>query len=120
MKAITSREVLLKKLKKENILSDGHTCYLTDFHKTKIGKVLVLKLINERVLEKTAGNNSWFETEWRLRLPVGEHLGVKIYHDATRNQYFFSVKKGTYDLDLYQYCVDKLDYLNRLGENLHR
>jgi hypothetical protein len=120
MKAITSKEILLKKLKKEDILSDGKICYLTDFHRTKVGKALVIKLINERILEKTSGVNHWFETQWRLRIPVGEHLGVKIFHDQIRNQYFFSVKKGTYDLELYKYCIDKIDYLNRLGENLNQ
>lgn len=120
MKAITSKEVLLKKLKKENILSDGHICYLNDFHKTKCGKVLVLKLINDRTLEKTSGHAKWFETEWKLRKPVGEHEGVCIFFDQVRNQYFFSVKKGTYDLETYQICVDKIDYLKRLGENLFK
>jgi len=118
MKSITSKEVLLKKLKKENILSNGQIYYLTDFHKTKCGRALVVKLINERVLEKTTGNASWFETEWKLRKPVGNHNGVDIFFDKTRNQFFFKVKKGTYDIDTYQYCIDKLDYLKNLGEKL--
>lgn len=118
MKAITSRQELYKKLKKEHILSDGHICYLTDFHKTKVGKALVLKLINERVLEKTSGMNHWFETQWKLREPVGKHNGVDIFHDHNRNQFFFRVPKGTYDIDTYQYCIEKLDYLKRKGEKL--
>jgi hypothetical protein len=118
MKTITSREILLKKLKKENILSNGHICYLTDFHKTKCGKALVNKLISERVLEATKGLGSWFESEWKLRKPVGSHNGVEIFYDQTRNQFFFRVKKGTYDIDTYQYCIEKLDYLKNLGEKL--
>lgn len=120
MRAITSKEVLLKKLKKENILSDGNICYLTDFHKTKIGKALVLKLIKERVLEKTSGNNSWFETEWKLRKPVGKHEGVEIFFCNQRNQFFFNVKKGQYDIETYERCIDKIDYLKRLGEPLKK
>ncbi|MBS7232479.1 hypothetical protein KHA90_15780 [Flavobacterium psychroterrae] len=118
MKIITSKETLLKKLKKENILSNGRICYLTDFHKTKCGKVLVEKLIKDRTLEKTRGYGAWFETEWKLRKPVGNHLGVDIFLDHTRNQYFFKVKKGVYDIDTYQYCIAKLEYLNKLGEKL--
>lgn len=118
MKTITSKEALLKKLNKENILSNGHICYLTDFHKTKCGKVLVNKLITERILEKTSGIASWFETEWKLRKPVGEHNGVEIFFDHIRNQFFFRVKKGTYDIDTYERCINKLDYLKNLGEPL--
>ncbi|MDA6072063.1 hypothetical protein NJT12_20770 [Flavobacterium sp. AC] len=118
MKTITSKEALLKKLKRQNILSNGHIWYLTDFHKTKCGKVLVEKLIQDRTLEETKGYAAWFETEWKLRKPVGNHLGVDIFLDETRNQYFFKVKKGVYDIDTYQYCIEKLDYLNRLGEKL--
>ncbi|BFM42702.1 hypothetical protein CFS9_13430 [Flavobacterium sp. CFS9] len=118
MRAITSKELLLKKLKKENVLSDGHICYLTDFHKTKCGKSLVTKLINDRILEKTSGNAKWFETEWKLRKPVGNHLGVDIFYDLIRNQFFFRVKKGTYDLDTYEICINKLNYLNNLKEKL--
>jgi hypothetical protein len=118
MKTITSKEVLLKKLKKENILSNGRICYLTDFHKTKCSKVLVSKLITDRVLETTKGLGSWFESEWRLRKPVGTHNGVDIFHDQVRNQFFFKVKKGAYDIDTYQDCIKKLDYLKNLGEKL--
>lgn len=118
MRAITSKEVLLKKLKKEHILSDGHICYLTDFHKTKVGKALVHKLINERILEKTSGIASWFESQWKLRESVGTHNGVDIYFDQQRNQFFFRVPKGVYDIDTYEYCVQKLDYLKNLGEKL--
>ncbi len=118
MKTITSKQTLLKKLKTHHILSDGHICYLTDFHKTKCGKVLVNKLITDRTLVKTSGNAKWFESEWKLRKPVGNYLGVDIFEDQQRNQFFFKVKKGTYDIDTYQYCIDKIDYLNRLGENL--
>lgn len=118
MKAITSKQEVLKKLKKQNILSDGHICYLTDFHKTKVSKALVIKLINERVLEKTSGNNNWFESEFKLREPVGKHNGVDIFHDQIRNQFFFRVPKGTYDINTYQYCVEKLDYLKKIGEKL--
>lgn len=118
MRAITSKEVLLKKLKKQNILSDGHICYLTDFHKTKCGKVLVFKLIANRVLERTTGNAKWFEAEWKLRKAVGQHNGVDIFHDYVRNQFFFRVKKGTYDIDTYEDCIKKLDYLKNLGEKL--
>lgn len=118
MKTITSKGALLKKLKKEDILSNGSICYLTDFHKTKVSKALVEKLINDRTLEKTTGYAAWFETQWKLRKPVGSHLGVEIFHDFTRKQFFFRVKKGVYDMDLYQYCIDKIDYLNRLGEKL--
>lgn len=80
MKAIISEKELLKKLKKENILSNGHIYYLTDFHKTKCGNALVAKLIQKRVLEKTSGNASWFENEWKLRKPVGNHNGVDIFY----------------------------------------
>lgn len=118
MRAITSKVVLLKKLKKQNILSNGHICYLTDFHKTKCSKVLVLKLITDRVLEKTSGNASWFESEWKLRKPIGRHHDVDIFFDSVRNQYFFRVPKGTYDIDIYQDCIKKLDYLKNLGEKL--
>ncbi|MGM8362108.1 hypothetical protein ACSV4D_09360 [Flavobacterium sp. ARAG 55.4] len=118
MRAITSKEELLKKLKKENILSDGHICYLTNFHKTKVGKVLVLKLIRERVLEKTVGMGSWFETQWKLRKPVGTHQGVEIFEDQQRNQFFFRVPKGVYDIDTYELCIKKIEYLKNLGEKL--
>lgn len=118
MKAITSQAAVLKKLKKQNILTNGLIFYLSDFHKTKIGTAVATKLINQRIVETTRGFGSWFETEYKLRNPVGEHLGVKIYFDHSRNQFFFRVKKGVYDLETFQICVDKLEYLNRLGENL--
>jgi hypothetical protein len=118
MKSITKLTEVIKKLQKENLLSDGHIFYLTDFHKTKIGNSVANKLISTRIVEETKGLGSWFEKEWRFRKPVGEHLGVKIYFDKTRNQFFFAVKKGEYDLDLYEYCINKIDYLNRLGEKL--
>ncbi|WP_432221279.1 hypothetical protein ACRASX_11165 [Flavobacterium sp. TMP13] len=118
MKTITSKTELLKKLKKENILYNGRICYLTDFHKTKCGKVLVNKLIVERVLEPANQMKQWFESEWKLRKAVGVHHGVEIFHDAQRNQFFFRVPKGVYDIDTYQYCIEKLDYLKNLGEKL--
>jgi len=118
MKTITSKEALLKKLKKENILTDGHIFYLTDFHRTKVGRVLVEKMISERVVEPANQMKKWFEKEWKLREPVGEYLGVKIFKDHIRNQFFFRVKKGTYDIDTYQICIEKLQYLKRLGEKL--
>lgn len=118
MKAITSKVELLKKLKKEDILSNGHICYLTNFHKTKCSKTLVLKLIDERVLEKTSGFAMWFETQWKLRKAVGVHNGVEIFQDIQRNQYFFRVPKGTYDKATYKCCINKLDYLKKLGEKL--
>ncbi len=118
MKAITSLTQVIKKLQKQNLLTDGHIFYLSDFHKTKIGNSVANKLISLRIVEATKGLGSWFEKEWKLRKPVGEHLGVKIYYDQSRNQFFFDVKKGQYDLDLYEYCINKIDYLHRLGEKL--
>lgn len=118
MKTITSKIELLNKLKKRNILSDGHICYLSDFHKTKCGKVLVIKLIQDRTLEETNQTASWFEKEWKLRKPVGTHNGVDIFFDNQRNQFFFRVPKGVYDIDTYEYCIQKLDYLKNLGEKL--
>lgn len=118
MKTITSKVELLKKLKKQNVLSNGAICYLSDFHKTKCGKVLITKLIQDRTLEETRQTASWFEKEWKLRAPVGTHHEVAIYFDNKRNQYFFKVPKGTYDIDTYQYCIQKLDYLKNLGEKL--
>lgn len=118
MKAITKTITVLKKLEKHNLLTDGHIWYLTDFHKTKIGNAVANKLIKERILEETRGNGSWFEREWKIRKPVGEHLGVKIFYDHIRKQFFFEVKKGVYDLELFEYCVSKINYLKNLGENL--
>ena len=118
MKTITSKVELLKKLKKENLLSNGNIYYLTDFHKTKCSKALAIKLIEDRTLEETNALSSWFEKEWRLRKPVGVHNGVDIFFDNRRNQFFFRVPKGVYDIDTYQYCVQKLDYLKNLGEKL--
>ena len=118
MKSITSLKEVMKKLQKQNLLTDGRIFYLTDFHKTKIGNSVASKLIQQRVLEPTKAMGSWFEKEWTIRKPVGEHLGVKIYYDHLRKQYFFRVKKGVYDLELFEHCVNKLDYLNKLGENL--
>ena len=118
MKSITKLTEVIKKLQKQNLVTDGHIFYLSDFHKTKIGNAVANKIINQRLVEPTTECCSWFEKEWKFRKPVGEHLGVKIYHDNQRNQFFFSVKKGTYDLDLYKYCIDKIEYLNRLGEKL--
>ncbi|MEO6176800.1 MAG: hypothetical protein ABIP27_16735 [Flavobacterium circumlabens] len=118
MRAITKTITILKKLEKENILFNGHIFYLTDFHKTKIGYAVANKLIEERVLEETVGNGAWFEKEWKIRKPVGEHLGVKIFYDHWRKQFFFKVKKGVYDLELFEYCVKKIDYLKNLGEDL--
>lgn len=120
MKAITSLVQVIKKLQKQNLLTDGHIFYLSDFHKTKIGNSVANKLISQRIVEESTGLGSWFEKEWKLRKPVGEHLGVKIYYDNTRKQFFFAVKKGEYDLDLYEHCINKIDYLNRLGEKLLR
>jgi hypothetical protein len=118
MKTITSKVELLKKLKKDNVLSNGKICYLTDFHKTKCGKSLVIKLIEDRTLEEAKALGSWFEKEFRLRKPVGAHNGVDIFFDEQRNQFFFRVPKGVYDIDTYEYCVQKLDYLKNLGEKL--
>ena len=118
MKTITNKKVLLKKLEKENILSNGKIFYLTDFHKTKCGKVLVTKLIAHRILEPGKALGSWFESEWRLRKAVGTHNGVAIFFDNQRNQFFFRVPKGVYDIETYQYCISKLDYLKNLGEKL--
>lgn len=118
MRAITSREAILKKLKKENILTDGHIFYLTDFHKTKVGSVLVNKLFQERIIEETNGLKHWFEREFKLRERVGQHNDVDIFYDHKRKQYFFRVKKGVYDMDEYSLCVKKLDYLKGLGEKL--
>lgn len=118
MKTITSKVELLKKLKKENILSNGKICYLTDFHKTKCGKALVIKLINDRTLQETKALGSWFEKEWKLRKPIGTHNGVEIFEDHERKQFFFRVPKGTYDIDTYQQCCNKLDYLKNFGEKL--
>lgn len=118
MKTITSKVELLKKLKKENVLSNGKIFYLSDFHKTKCGKALVVKLIEDRTLEKTSALGSWFEKEWRLRKSVGTHNGVDIFFDNQRNQFFFRVSKGVYDIDTYEYCIQKLDYLKNLGEKL--
>lgn len=118
MKALTSQIQVIKKLQKQNLITDGRIFYLSDFHKTKIGNALSNKLISQRIVEETKGLSRWFEKEYKLRKPVGEHLGVKIFFDKKRNQFFFAVKKEVFDLDLYQKCIDKIDYLNRLGENL--
>lgn len=118
MKAITSKVELLKKLKKHNVLSNGRICYLSDFHKTKCGKALVIKLIEDRTLEETKEMGSWFEKEFKIRKPVGNHNGVDIFFDNQRNQFFFKVPKGVYDIDTYEYCLQKLDYLKNWGEKL--
>lgn len=52
--------------------------------------------------------------------PVGEHEGVEIFFSNQRNQFFFNVKKGRYDLDTYQICINKINYLKRLGEPLKK
>lgn len=118
MKTITSKKELLKKLQKENILSNGKICYLTDFHKTKCGTALVIKLINDRTLQETKELGSWFEKEWKLRKPIGTHEGIEIFEDYDRKQFFFRVPKGVYDIDTYQLCLKKIDYLKNLEEKL--
>ncbi len=118
MKTITSKEALLKKLKKNNLLFFNNKFYLSDFHRTKVGNVLSNKLIQERILEPAHAMKAWFESEFQIRKPVGEHNGVNIFYDHKRQQFFFKVKKGGYDLDTFQDCCKKLDYLKNLGEKL--
>lgn len=118
MKTIISLVELVKKLKKNNLLTDGHIFYLSDFHKSKVGKAVATRIIKERIVEPTTAMKHWFENEWSLRKPVGEHNGVAIFYDNQRKQFFFAVKKGVYDIDTYEYCVQKLDYLKNLGEKL--
>ncbi|WP_417366839.1 hypothetical protein [Flavobacterium beibuense] len=67
MKTITSKAKLLEKLKKHNLISNGHICYLSDFHRTKVGKVLAIKVINEGLVEPTKQVSDWFEKEWKLK-----------------------------------------------------
>jgi hypothetical protein len=120
MKAITGLTELVKKLNKNNLITDGHIFYLSNFHKSKVGNSVANRLIRERIVERTKALSHWFEVEWKLRKPVGMHEGVCIFYDHDRNQYFFSVKKGTYDLETFKICVDKIDYLKRLGEKLSK
>ena len=67
MKAITSKEKLLRKLDKNNLLTDGFIFYLSDFIKQKVGKALVNKLINDKTLELATYKNHWFETSFKIK-----------------------------------------------------
>lgn len=66
MRAITSREKVLKKLKNHQLICGIGMFYLSDFHKTPIGKSIANKLINEGVVEPSSGCH-WFERCWRLK-----------------------------------------------------
>lgn len=65
MRAITSKEKLLKKLQKNNLVTNGFQFYLSDFHKSSVGKVVANKIINEGLVEETY-RPSWFEIAYRL------------------------------------------------------
>lgn len=118
MRAITSREKVLQKIKRNNLISDGHIYYLSDFHKTKIGTVIAEKLISEKIVEPTKAISHWFEKEWRYRRPVGTHKGVAIFSDTQNGNFFFHVPKGEYVISTYKACIDKIDYLINIGERV--
>ena len=68
MKAITSKEKLLKKLKKNNLVTaTGNEWYLDDFHKSSVGRVVANKVITEGLVVQ-AHRPSWFETAYKLNL----------------------------------------------------
>ncbi len=118
MKTITSKEKLLKKLKSNNLVTNGHIYYLSDFHKTKVGKSVSHKLITQRIVEPTVGTEHWFEKSYKLRKEVGKHKGVPIFKEDQQNHFFFFVKKGEYIKETYQRCIDKIDYLDAINEPL--
>lgn len=66
MRAITSKEKLIKKLKKHNLVTNGFRFYLSDFHNSSVGKVVATKLINEELVEETY-EPSWFEKSYKLK-----------------------------------------------------
>lgn len=66
MKTITSKEKLKIKLKKNNLLHSMGKFYLSDFHRTSVGRVLSEKMIMSGELEKTRALGRWFEDEYRL------------------------------------------------------
>ncbi|TWP30531.1 hypothetical protein ETU09_00590 [Apibacter muscae] len=66
MKTITSKSKLLDKLKKNNLLTNGVIFYLSDFHRTKVGKSVANKIICENLVIPTHAMCSWFEREWKL------------------------------------------------------
>jgi len=69
MRAITSKEKLIKKLKGSTILTvDGYKFYLSDFHRTPVGKNLVNKMISAGELEQHKGVGNWFEQEFILKI----------------------------------------------------
>ncbi|MDI3319146.1 hypothetical protein [Pinibacter soli] len=118
MRAITSKEKLLLKLKKNNLLTDGNIFYLSDFHKTTVGNALATKLIDHWEVEPTSAMKNWFETEWKLRKPVGKHKGVNVFHNDITGSFFFNVKKGRYLKGSYKECIEKIDYLDAIKEPL--
>lgn len=66
MKSITSKEKLKLKMKKNNLLHSMGKYYLSDFHRTSVGKALSEKMIISGEIEKTRALGQWFEDEYRL------------------------------------------------------
>ena len=66
MRAITSKKELLKKLRKNNLVTDGVRFYLSDFHKSSVGKTVAHKVIDEVLVEQT-NRPSWFEAAFKLK-----------------------------------------------------
>lgn len=118
MKPIRGKSELEKKLKKNTLLFDGHKYYLSDFHHTTVSRALAVWFIETRRVEVWSAWKKWFEQEWRWRKPVGNYLGVDIFRDDVGGRFFFRVKKGTYDMDTYDQCRHKIDYLYKLSEPL--
>lgn len=115
MKAIRSKELLLKKLKKYSIVTDGHRYYLSDFHKTPVSRVLFSKLFDDRTLEgPNKGNCHWFERSYDLRKPIGELKGVSIFRDIHTGKFFYKHKKKFYEADSYEYAVEHINHLTEL------
>jgi len=67
MKAITSKEKLLLKLKKHNLIHSIDRYVLSDYHKSPVGRVVAEKVISEELVTPTKALSSWFEKEWKLK-----------------------------------------------------
>jgi hypothetical protein len=68
MKAITSKEKLLKALKKNSLITCGRNIwYLSDFHKSSVGQSVANRVISEGLVEQTTCGVSWFEIAYKLK-----------------------------------------------------
>jgi hypothetical protein len=65
MRAITSKAKLLKKLQKNDLVTNGIEFYLSDLHKSSVGRAVANKIIGEGLVEVT-DRPSWFEHSYRL------------------------------------------------------